>query len=283
MNELGAKAVPLPVFFRIPVLQTVETSRCRAQPACAKLEIHPRRGWVNRPSTFHVTSKAPIFKHDFVVTVGGREVNASRLSDHVAQLTLPPWIETFDYEAAVDLDKDNRYKANVVVTNGTGVYVSDKSGYFGHDKGEEGFDIEFTYYAPTPLTAVGGGPMVETVPQVPTARFTDGAQEIDLDEKDDTKRHIRITLSRTLKPVSAELILRDKEPPIVAEMVVNGRDVRTKNPLEYKYAPAQSKPKNLDKEVVGKPLGGLVLKLEFSDKSVWRLPVTGNLTLHKSR
>jgi len=281
MNELAAKGVPLPVYFRIPVLQAPETSHVGAQPACAKLDVYPRRGWVNRPSTFHVTSKAPIFKYDFVVTVGGREVNASRLSDHVAQLTLPAWIETFDYEAAVDLDEDARYKANVVVTNGTDVYVTSKSKYADQDPAEP-FDIEFVYYAPTPVTAAGGGPTVETVHRVTTARYTDGAQRINLGNTEPGKRHIRITLSRTLKPVSAQLVLREKEPAIVAEMFVDGRNVRTKSPLVYNASDAsESEPKNLNHLVTGNPIGGSVLKVEFSDTSVWRLPVKGNLALHK--
>ncbi len=130
-----------------------------------KVAVEPGTGWVNRPSTFFIKHENRPFTGDYMVSVGGRRVNATKLSNGVLQITVPPWLETFDRETAKRLVQEHEgngqselLQADVVVTDGVRVFTSDP--------------INFKYYAPTPEISVMADPAVEFGNLPPQARLS---------------------------------------------------------------------------------------------------------------
>ncbi len=80
---LGARTVfALPRFQQSTVNEEVETV----------LSIDPTVGWADQPNTFFLYSRsAPIFAGGFSVSVGGRAVNATRISPQIARVVMPAW------------------------------------------------------------------------------------------------------------------------------------------------------------------------------------------------
>ena len=196
LASLASAGLGANVFFKIPLFTSGESKRLGLG---TDVVVEPRRGWVNRPSTFFVyhPDREPIFKDDFVVSIGGREANATRVNDDVLKVVLPPWIETFDYEAAEAIQKTGRYHAPLVVATDAGVFNAEQ-------------DIEFKYYAPTPLTALGRKPATEAAGETLTAKLE--TPRICLENNPLVKRDpIKIKLSSEVEAETGTIILRARK------------------------------------------------------------------------
>src|SRR5262249_2470201 len=99
------------------------------------------------------------FTGDYLVTVGGKRVNAAKLSNGVLRVTVPPWIDSFDLKAIHDLESDKddkaRFKADLVVTDGVRIFSKP--------------DIVFDYWAPTPEISNLADPGVDLGVHLPEA------------------------------------------------------------------------------------------------------------------
>lgn len=136
------------------------------------ITVEPMRGWANRESTFFVSHDNRPFTGDYLVTVGGKRVNAVKLSNGVLRVTVPPWIDSLDLDAVKALqgdDKDSRFKAHLVVTDGVRIYRSGK-------------EIEFTYWAPTPEVSMLADPGVSLGVQVPEASLLPRVVKVEKDQ-----------------------------------------------------------------------------------------------------
>lgn len=235
-----------------------------------EITIHPPTGWLDQPNTFFLHANGDFFSGGFAVSVGGRSVNATRISPSVAKIVMPPWNEISPASAA-SLDK--AVTVPVAVTNST--YTIDLKD-----------PVRFVYQSrpvvPLPATSDGKEPLrVSLAKEVVTINL---ASELDDD------RVLRIDLSRKVDArdatiaiqythfKGAELVIAESR---IKARIVDGKRVESAAALSRVLSLAASQPATQPPDlrtIAAANITGLRLLLPTEEGEL-SMPVRGVLRL----
>ncbi len=151
-----------------------------------EISVEPKTAWLDQPNTLFITAKQGTpFSGGFAVSIGGRSVNATRLSPTVLRVVMPPWVADVDRAALADPDLNALRSADVVVTNGA------------HTASAE---VTFAYHSNLPP------PRERDESARRRASFAGGALQIDPRSTNESDQIVRIALSRPIAGVQSAVI-----------------------------------------------------------------------------
>jgi hypothetical protein len=240
------------------------------------IEVHPTRGWINKPTTFFVEATDPVFEvgAGYLATVGGRSVNAVRLSPKVLQVNVPAWQDVLgdpEIDALEQIKEGettrprSRFVAKLSVTNGVHVFECNQ-------------EIVFDYYTRTPDPSNPTGTLVQGKLSPPSAQLDPAQLDITSNGSAEQKTLV-VRLSRAVAAKEGTLNLKGEDAGNPGQTV----DVALKADISGSKVTAVVNPADPD---IAKLKDGLVqeiqLNVRFDDGSKMSIPVSKErLTIKK--